>query len=177
MKCDETKKGIHLNYPKSIAVSENGDFVWGNHIIKDRKCKLLRQCFSTGELFLYDYLHEDLIMSVLVVEDLQTVISGGEDKKAVLYDLDSGKIKQIFDLQYGFLTCLFRVGNVVALGHERRVRFFDLVNRKYMGVPHVQLAGNAYYMLTRKGKSKGNNVELLVGNGSPELKQITIKFY
>jgi hypothetical protein len=174
LKCLETKKGINMDLLRRMAVSENGDFVWGNHLSEFPKGRVLRQCFSTGESLLYDYEHENIVLSVLVVEDLQTVISGGLDKKAILHDLDSGKTNKIIDLKYGYLTCLYRLGNVVAVGDEDRVRFFDLVNRKHMDVPHIEFKGSANCMLIREGKSKENNVELLVGNYSPELKQITL---
>jgi hypothetical protein len=159
---------------RAMAVSENGDFVWGIHLTGFYKVVLLRQCFSTGESLLYDYEHKYLALSVLVAEDLQTVISGGLDQKAVLHDLNSGKTKKIIDLQYAGLFCLFRLANVVAIGDEDRVRFFDLVNRKHMDLSYIQLGGGASCMLTHKGKSKGNSVELLVGNYSPKLKQITV---
>jgi hypothetical protein len=175
IKSKKTKKGFFVASNQSVAVSKNGDFIWGNHLTEFPKGKLLRQCFSTGESFLYDYEHEKLIVSVMVVEDLHTVISGGWDNKAVLHDLDSGKIKKIIDLQDWSLYCLYRFGNVVAVGFGTMVWFLDMFKRKFMKLSHVKLKQKSICMLTRKGKSKGNNVELLVGNWSSKLKQVTIK--
>jgi hypothetical protein len=157
-----------------MEVSRNGDFIWGIHLTEYPKGKVLRQCFSTGESLLYDYEHEKAALSLLVVKDLKTVISGGSDNKAVLHDLDSGKTTKIIDLQYGYLSCLFRLGNVVGIGDKDRITFLDVLNKKYMNVIHVKLGGGAYCMLIRGGKSKGGNVELLVGNQSQKLKQIIL---
>jgi hypothetical protein len=176
LKYEVTKKGIYMDFLRSMAVSKNGDFVWGFHVTESRKGKVLRQCFSTGELFLYDYEHQKIVISVSVAEDLNIVISGGWDNKAVLHDMDSGKIKKIIDLQYGDLCCLIQLGNLLVIGDEDRVRLFDMVKRKDMDVPHIKLGGYAICMLICKRHSEGGNVELLVGNNSPKLNQITVVY-
>jgi hypothetical protein len=175
LKSKKTKKGIYVDSINSMSVSKNGDFIWGVHLSESRRGKVLRQCFSSGDSLLYDYQHEDLADTILVVEDLKTVISGGCDQKAVLHDLDSGQTNKIIEFQSASLTCLFRVEDVLVIGNGGRVWFFDMVNAKDRDAPDIQLEGACVFMSIREGKSKGNNVELLVGNTSPKLNQITLK--
>jgi hypothetical protein len=134
-----TTKGVHMDFLRRFAVSDDGSRAWGIHITEFPKCRLLMQDFETGDSLAYDYEHQKLALAFMVAEDLNLAISGGNDYKTVLHCLQSGKTLQVLKLGIGSIPCFYRLGSLVAVGGHKQVSFFDLITRKQMEMLPVQV--------------------------------------
>ena len=123
-----------MNLVSGVSVSSCGDKVWACWIrmkIKDDYIsKLMMYDFKKNSHFLYDYEHQDLIVSVLISEAFSLAMSGGLDRTLVLHGLKTGKTIKKIHMRYGYLQCLFDLGSAVAVGDQHTLRFFDLETRE-----------------------------------------------
>ena len=80
---------VFLDFVSGLSVSSCGDKVWACQIQKkvDNKyiSRLLMYDFQKKSHFLYEYEHQDFIVSVLVSETFGLVMSGGWDETLVLH--------------------------------------------------------------------------------------------
>ena len=134
-----------MAFVRGLSVSSCGDKVWACQIqkkVKNNKyiSRLMMYDFKKKSYFLYDYEHQDLILSVLVSETFKLAMSGGSDKTLMLHGLESGKTIKRFDMKYGSITCLFDLGTAVAVADEHTVRLLDIETRK-MGQFEVKAEG------------------------------------
>ena len=163
-----SSQGVYINFVRGLCVFFCGNKVWGGQIQKKVNnkhiSKLLMYDFKKKSHLLYDYEHQNLILSVLVSEAFKLAMSGGLDKTLVLHDLESGKTIKRFDTKYGYVQCLFNLGTAVAVGDIHTVRFLDL-QTKEMDEIKVKAGGefiNCMNLSTR-GNDQNNNMALLVG--------------
>jgi hypothetical protein len=136
-----TRKGIFMESIIELEVSDDGSRVWGIHITDYNSCKyqLLMEEFESGKSLLYNYEHQEMTDALIVAEDLNLVITGGEDKKIILHCLETGKTLKVLDLGVGRIPCFYRLGSVVAVAKDKEINFFDLVGKKKMDMLPVKV--------------------------------------
>jgi hypothetical protein len=148
LKVESTTKGLDMSYLRRLAVSDDGSKAWGIHITESPKCRLLMQDFKTKKSLVYGYEHQDITLAVMVAEDLNLAMTGGNDEKTVLHCLRSGKTLKVVQ-DFGAIGCIFRLGSVVALNNENddnenydnhdEIVFFDLITQKQMEILPVKV--------------------------------------
>jgi hypothetical protein len=134
-----TTKGIFMEYLKILAVSHDGSKTWGIHVTEFPKCRLLMQDFKTKESLAYNYEHDQLALAVMVAEDLNLAMTGGNDEKTVLHCLESGKTLKVLKLGIGGIGCFFQLGSVVAVSGYNELVFFDLITQKKMEIHSLKV--------------------------------------
>jgi hypothetical protein len=115
----------------------------------------------------YDYEHEDVGVAVMVAEDMNLALSGGNDQRTVLHDLRTGQTRHIIPMQNGGLSCIHRLGIYVAFGDENFVWFYDLLEQCQVSMENIQING-LQSLCMQLGKVTGANdgeskVTLFVG--------------
>jgi hypothetical protein len=134
-----TRKGVFICYLKRLAVSRDGSKAWGIHMTESPKCRLLMEDFENGDPLVYNYEHQKLALAVMVAEDLNLAMTGGNDNKTVLHCLHTGKTLKVLNLGIGGIGCFYNLENVVAVGGYKQVVFFDPITLEKMEIPFVKV--------------------------------------
>jgi WD40 repeat protein len=164
-----TKHKIMVGYLKHMAVSLDAEHVWGSQMALSPSFKLVRLSFSREEILYYDQGHETYIHTVLVSDDLNLVVTGGEDKKALLHDLQTGKTLRVIPMEKGTLGCLFRLGNLIVMGDMDTIRFYDMADRREKWFGKISSkGGNCFCMevAKKRGANEDDSDKLLLFLGA-----------
>jgi hypothetical protein len=177
IQCVSSKAKVFTELVRSMAVSEDGNFLWGIHITEALKSTLIRVSFENGEVLTYSHEHKKVAFAVMVSEEFGVAMTGGNDQRVVVHDLWSGLVRRIIQTPKCRVHCLFALGRCAVIVQKKRVRFFDLVEGDYVqDEPTVELKENVKCMQLAVKKSKGEKeLVLLLAGKSPKLKEVKIK--
>lgn len=130
-----------LNSIKLFDVSNDGNRVYGHHVYKQEPggfylyvlpiVKIVAFRLNHRILFFYDYQHKGNIYQIKAVERLNLLVSGGDDHKVVLHDLDSGKTIKVLEFQSGIRT-FKQIGPLFLVKDCKAFLFIDLIRRRIL---------------------------------------------
>ena len=120
-----TSKGIYSSFSKHLGISKNGDFIIGIHITNNPQCQILKYNFETSHLEFFDYEHLDFILCIMLNEQRNLVISGDCDKKLIVHDLQTKKIKKIFQFGIGKINFLYDFYGLIIAGGYKKLKVID----------------------------------------------------
>ena len=119
-----SKLGVICLYKDSLEISSKGEIL-GMHVTEEGKYQLVRQDLETGEILWYDYQHDKSSSSILLFEDNNLVLSGGNDYKLVFYNFRKGEVLKIMAIRIGVVFCLFKMQEIICVGGYKTVKFVD----------------------------------------------------
>ena len=130
-----------IDFPRSIAVSSCGHKVWSFHLTpKDKKkTAVILYNFEKNSTNVYECKHQKHGICILVAEDLDLLISGGDNKKLIIHNLKTRKTIKIIDLKNN-ISFFKRLGRLVAIGISNKIVFLDLVSYEILKQQKEQFA-------------------------------------
>lgn len=112
----------------SMVVSEDGQWVAGIQVTEEQQFQLVKENFVTSKFLEFKYIHESPAETVVLNENKKIVMTGGLDKMTVIYDWVTGEVIKILDIIVGPISCLFRIGHLLVISENHRLRFVDSAN-------------------------------------------------
>jgi hypothetical protein len=116
-----------INLSRSFYVSSKAEFIWGATMIRESKCRVIRQSFSSDEVLYYGSEHNILGFSITVFEALNSVVTTGYQRKVIIFDFNSGQTRRIININADAM-CLFKMENHLVISSNKLLSFFDMVN-------------------------------------------------
>jgi hypothetical protein len=124
----KSENGFYCPLAISLVVSEDGQWVAGLQITSDQHFQLVKENYDTGVAVDFQYIHESPAETVVLNEQKNLIMTGGLDKMAVVYDWVSGEVIKVLDIIIGPISSLFRIGSLMILSENHRLRFVDTCN-------------------------------------------------
>lgn len=112
----------------SMVVSEDGQWVAGIQVTEEQQFQLVKENFATSKYVEFKYIHESPAETIVLHEDQKIVMTGGLDKMTVIYDWVTGEVIKVLDIIVGPISCLFRIGSLLVISENHRLRFVDSAN-------------------------------------------------
>ena len=112
-------------------VSKKGESIWGEFTTQNVFFKVFAVRLDLYKHFFYIYQHKSYIKFIKPVEDLNLLVTGGNDKKLVLQNLTSGKTIKVFDVKRTFID-VERIGLFLFISTETTLFFFNLSKKEFV---------------------------------------------
>ena len=125
---DKSVTLFHSNLNSQYTVKSDGNTIIGR-TFKNGKWMIISENISTNEIIEFEQDHPGELYFVYLCENLNFVISGGENSEVIQYDLMSGKILKKYQMNIGCITACFKYGCLLIIGGNKKIGFIDIQRR------------------------------------------------
>ena len=152
-----TNIGIISPTKQFFDISQNGQFLIGFHNIKCPKYKVFKYDFKTHKSSFFNYKHFNPLNYVILNEGRNFVMCKGNHSNIILYDYQTGVIKNTFYLEP--IEILFNIRGTIMCGQGIKSFFFINLDRsEAIETNKIKLYSLPVFMKLVPGESSNDTI-------------------